>query len=104
MNGYLRQIQKALAFIEEHLDEELRPEGIAPHAGISMWHFQRIFSGALGQPVMDYLRRRRLSWAMDRLCSKSATIHDIALDSGFRSQEAFRAPLETRFRLPSQCP
>ena len=34
MNGYLRQIQKALAFIEEHLDEELRPEGIALNAGI----------------------------------------------------------------------
>ena len=67
MSGYLRQLQRSLSFIEAHLGGELRIQAIARHAGMSMWHFQRIFSAALGQPVMDYVRRRRLSRALEAL-------------------------------------
>ena len=70
MTGYLKQLQRARALTEQHLDEEMRPECIARHTGMSMWHFQRIFSGALGQPVMDDVCRRRLcSGGHDFICN-----------------------------------
>lgn len=104
MSGYLRQLQRSLSFIEAHLGEELRIQAIARHAGMSMWHFQRIFSAALGQPLMDYVRRRRLSRAMEVLCSRREGILDIALDSGFRSQEAFTRAFKAMFGVtPGAC-
>lgn len=104
MTGYVRQLQRAMTFIEDHLAEDLRPDAIAREAGMSMWHFQRIFSAALGQPLMDYVRRRRLSCAMLRLGSTADLIHDIALDSGFESQEAFTRAFRAMFGVtPGAC-
>lgn len=104
MTGYLRQLQRAILFIEEHLAEDLRPDAIASEVGMSMWHFQRIFSAALGQPVMDYVRSRRLSCAVDALCAGRQSLIDIALDSGFQSQEAFTRAFKSMFGItPGTC-
>lgn len=104
MTGYLRQIQRAVTFIEAHLGEELRASVIARHAGISMWHFQRVFSAMLGQPLMDYVRSRRLSRAMEALCCSRQSILDIALDHGFGSQEAFTRAFKDMFGItPGVC-
>lgn len=104
MTGYLRTLQRTIDFIEEHLDEPLDVRGIARHAGMSMWHFQRVFSAALGQPVMDYVRRRRLSRAAGALCSTRRNLIDIALDSGFQSQEAFTRAFKATFGItPGAC-
>jgi AraC family transcriptional regulator len=104
MSGYLRQLQRSLSFIEAHLGGELRIQAIARHAGMSMWHFQRIFSAALGQPVMDYVRRRRLSRALEALTGTSQPLIDIALDHGFGSQEAFTRAFKDMFGVtPGAC-
>ena len=104
MTGYLRQLQRSLSFIEAHLGGELRVEAIARHAGMSMWHFQRVFSAALGQPVMDYWRPRRLSRALEALADARQSLHDIALDHGFGSQEAFTRAFKDMFGItPGAC-
>jgi AraC family transcriptional regulator len=104
MSGYLRQLQRSLSFIEAHLGGELRIQAIARHAGMSMWHFQRIFSAALGQPVMDYVRRRRLSRALEALTGTIQPLIDIALDHGFGSQEAFTRAFKDMFGVtPGAC-
>jgi AraC family transcriptional regulator len=104
MSGYLRQLQRSLSFIEAHLGGELRIQAIARHAGMSMWHFQRIFSAALGQPVMDYVRRRRLSRALEALTGTRQPLIDIALDHGFGSQEAFTRAFKDMFGVtPGAC-
>jgi AraC family transcriptional regulator len=104
MSGYLRQLQRSLSFIETQLGGELRVQVIARHAGISMWHFQRVFSAALGQPVMDYVRRRRLSQAMQELASTQKPLFDIAIDHGFGSQEAFTRAFKDMFGItPGVC-
>lgn len=100
MSGYLRQLQRSLSFIEAHLGGELRIQAIARNAGMSMWHFQRIFSAALGQPVMDYVRCRRLSGALEKLTSTNQALTDIALDHGFGSQEAFTRAFKDMFGIP----
>ena len=104
MTSYVRQLQRSIDFIETHLGEELRTDRIAKHAGMSMWHFQRVFSAALGQPVMDYVRRRRLSRAMEELASTRKSLFDIALDHGFGSQEAFTRAFKDMFGItPGVC-
>jgi len=53
---------------------------------------------------MDYVRRRRLSVAVDALRNSKREILDIALDSGFESQEAFTRAFKAMFGVtPGVC-
>lgn len=97
MSAYLHQLQKALQFIEANRHEKITAGQIARHAGISPWYFQRPFSAAVGQPLMEYVKRRQLVAAMEQLRSTRRPIIDIALDAGFNSQEAFTRAFKAMF-------
>jgi AraC family transcriptional regulator len=89
MDHYLPAIHRALACIEEGLTEPLTLEGISRRAGFSLWHFQRIFTAYVGEPLGSYVRRRRLTAAADELRTSKRPILDIALTYQFESHEAF---------------
>ncbi len=75
-------MQKAADFIEENLKADLRLADIAEAAGYSVFHFCRIFQGAVGMPVMQYVLRRRLKHAAYAItCGMRAS--DAALLYGF---------------------
>src|SRR5262249_24950721 len=89
--------ERVLAHIERHLFEPLSVATLADVAGLSQFHFSRLFSARLGESVMAYVRRRRMLRAAARLGQNPGVEDDIeapalialALDCGFESQEAF---------------
>lgn len=91
---YYRQIQQAADLIEEHLNRELGIRDIAAAAGFSPFHFQRLFQAISGFTVKEYIRKRRLSEAARLLAETDDSILDIALASGYESQEAFTRAFE----------
>jgi AraC family transcriptional regulator len=95
--NYLRQVQRGIDFIEAHLDEEIPLGSVARHAGVSAWHFQRIFKGLTGDTLKSYIRARRLAMALDALLGEDACILAIALASGFESQAAFTRAFKAAF-------
>ena len=80
---------RALWYIESHLDEPITLDTLAAAAGISRYHLSRSFGYAFGMPIRDYLRRRRLSMAATALAAGETRILDLALSLGFGSHEAF---------------
>ncbi len=86
---YTEHMQKALDFMEGHLDGECPLESCACAAGYSMYHFSRIFKGMTGLPPMDYVRKRRLSMAAKDVAETELPIVDIAVKWGFESSETF---------------
>ena len=83
-------MDRARRHIEGHLDEPLSLDEIAEAAGLSPYHFSRLFSGRYGFTPMAYVRARRLEGAAERLRSgPRTTLIDLALDCGFDSQEGF---------------
>lgn len=81
---------RLLAWIEERLDEPLTLERIAQHAGLSAYHFSRLFTARMGRSVMAHVRGRRLVRGARRLCTEpDLKLVDLAFDCGFESQEAF---------------
>jgi AraC family transcriptional regulator len=77
-------------WIEQHLDDALSVETIAARAGLSPYHFSRLFSAAMGRGVMAHVRGRRLVRAARRMADDPGLrLVDLALDCGFDSQEAF---------------
>lgn len=77
-------------WIEQNLDGALTVELIADRAGLSPYHFSRLFSARMGRGVMAHVRGRRLVRAGRRLLEQpESRLIDLAFDAGFESQEAF---------------
>lgn len=94
---YLRQIQRGIDYIEAHLDTDIVTADVARHAGISHWHFQRIFKGLTNETLKTYIRSRRMAGALDALASGQSRIIDIAIQSGFETQESFTRAFKQAF-------
>ncbi|MCP3027838.1 AraC family transcriptional regulator [Halobacillus sp. A5] len=86
---YSDSIQRALDYIEENMQEQLKLEELAEASCFSPFHFHRVFQAMVGEPVMDYVRKRRLTSAAERLFYSEEKVIDIALDVGFHYHESF---------------
>ena len=86
--NYRACIQASIDYIEEHLKEELTAEALASSAGFSTYHYSRVFHAYVGKPVMEYIRCRRLAYAVVEL-AQGKRIIDIALEYGFETHNGF---------------
>jgi len=96
---YLEIIHSAIDYIEEHLTDEISLQDISGEAGLSPYHFHRIFHGITGNTVSEYIRERRLSLASDDLVSSKKRIIEISVEYGFESQESFTRAFKKQFGL-----
>jgi AraC-like DNA-binding protein len=78
-----RRAVEAALWIDEHADEPLDLETTAKEAGLSAFHFLRLFSAVLGVTPHQYLVRSRLRHAARLLADHDRAITDVALDVGF---------------------
>lgn len=88
-NEYVRRIQNAVDYIEEHLSEEVWLSDAAEKAYWSVFHFMRTFSAVVGMSFRDYVRLRRMEVAAYNLKFTDKRILDIAIDVGYETQQAF---------------
>ena len=77
-----RAVRTAL-WIDSHSVEPLNLEGIAREAGLSPFHFLRVFSRVLGVTPHQYLVRSRLRRAARMLTDEGRAVTDVAFDCGF---------------------
>ena len=96
---YLDQVQRGIDFIEERLGVDLETADVAREAGISHWHFQRIFKALTNETLKTYIRSRRLAVALEMLLSTERRIIEIALEAGFQSQESFTRVFKLAFGI-----
>jgi AraC family transcriptional regulator len=97
---YTARFHRVVEHIDRHLDETLDLETLAGVANFSPFHFHRLFSAWMGETVGEYLRRRRLEIAAQRLISQPAVpVLQVALSVGFGSTEAFARAFKSRFGL-----
>lgn len=82
-------LRRALRFVQDHLDDELRLEDLAEVAGYSPFHFHRLFRARVGEPVHGHVKRLRMERAARRLRDTHESVLDVALVSGFQSAESF---------------
>ena len=79
-----------LTHIEANLFEPLSVGGLAAVAGLSPFHFSRLFTARIGESVMSHVRRKRMLYAAARLLGdRPPALAELAFDCGFESQEAF---------------
>lgn len=86
---FIREISKAIDFIEINLKKDITYKDVAEHIYVSCYHFHRIFSMVTGMAPKEYIRNRRLSEAGKKLLVSDEKVIDIALEYGYKGPESF---------------
>ncbi|MSA61170.1 helix-turn-helix domain-containing protein [Gordonibacter pamelaeae] len=101
MHEWRRQVQTIVDAIDESIanrdDEALALRALAERLGYSEFHTTRKFKEVSGMPLRDYLRTRRLAFALKEVRDGDKALLDIALDHGFSSHEAFTRAFKGAF-------
>lgn len=95
---YAARMHRVLEFIDRHLEESLELDALASVANFSAYHFHRLFTAWMGETLGEFVRRRRLEVAAQRLAAQPRlAVTEVALGVGFGSTEAFSRAFKTRF-------
>lgn len=86
---WIKSINRAIEFMEDHLLEDIHAEDVACQVHISTFHFQRAFSLLTGMTIGEYLRKRRLSLAGEELIRGDTKVVNAAYKYGYESPESF---------------
>jgi AraC-like DNA-binding protein len=83
-----RAVETAL-WIDTHSHRQIDLEAAAQQAGLSPFHFLRLFSATLGVTPHQYLLRSRLRHAVRLLADDDIPVTDVAYDVGFADLSNF---------------
>lgn len=102
-NPWLDRLERALALLAERLDEPPSLDELAAAAGISPFHFHRIWRAMTGEPVGQTVARLRIAAAQQRLAGGTGNVTDVAMHGGFGTSQSFaRAFRKIAGMSPSQ--
>ncbi len=98
--NYLNQVQRGIDYVEEHLHEPITLADVSRAAGVSHWHFLRMFKALTKETLKSYIRSRRLAEARVELLTSADSVLAIALRAGFESQASFTRAFRAAFGMP----
>ena len=93
--GVENSIFHSLELIESRICEKLTVANIAGAVYFSKYHYQRLFREIVGDSVMEYVTKRKLTLAGRKLLESNASVLDVALDYGYESREVFARNFKT---------
>lgn len=91
------RILRVLLHLEANLDERWTLQELADRAGLSPFHFHRVFRTVVGESVHRHIRRLRLERAALFIKNSDASTIELMLPSGFDSREGFSRAFAAHF-------
>lgn len=99
----LEAVQATLAIIESSLTRPLTITDLAASIHMSPHHAHRVLSRAVGQPIMNYVRARRLSASIELLLQPHLRIIDISQYFAFEHEQSYIRAFRKQFQVtPAQ--
>lgn len=92
-------VSQAIRYIENNLDSKLDLETVATALHYSKYHLHRIFTKIVGLTIHEYVQRRQLTEAAKLLVFSKRPIIEIALISGYESQQAFTSIFKAMYKM-----
>jgi AraC family transcriptional regulator len=93
------QLRRAIDYIQDHIGEGLDLGSISQAAGLSAFHFARLFKAATGHSPFQFVTRTRMERARELLRKTRLPIFEIADRVGYQKPSHFSA----RFRSVLGC-
>lgn len=83
------QMRAVIAYIEEHLNEQISLATLAQLARLSQHHFCRAFKQSFGIPPHGYHLQRRMQQAQVLLSDRATSITEVGLILGYANSSSF---------------
>jgi len=97
-NDYVQRINAAIDHILNNLDQPLPLDTVADAAGLSPFHFHRVFKAIQGETLLEFTQRIRLERAISKMThAPTRPLADVATECGFGSQSDFSRCFKKRF-------
>ena len=96
---YHAKILRVLIRMERDIDRAWTLEELASIASFSPYHFHRVFTSMVGEPVATYLRRIRLEAAAGQLSGTTLPVSEIGASYGYENPEVFSRAFAKRFGI-----
>ncbi len=93
----IRRLIEVLRLIEDRPEEAVDLAALASAAGLSKYHFLRVFGRFIGMTPYQYVLRARMTRAARRLKTSEDSVLAVALDSGFGDLSTFNARFRATF-------
>ncbi|MCC3863767.1 AraC family transcriptional regulator [Terrisporobacter petrolearius] len=84
----LNELNHVIDYIEDHITDNLSLEMISEYAGVSDYHFRKIFFYISGMTLSEYIKNRKLSEASKDLLN-GEKVTDVAFKYGYQSMDGF---------------
>ena len=95
-----RHYKRVLDYIARHYSETITLEAMAHQAGISPFHFARLFKQTIGQSPHQFVMAYRIEQAKKMLADLTRPMIDIAHACGFADQAHFSRVFKQIERIP----
>lgn len=96
---YEARISRAIAFVDANPAETISLEKLASIACLSPFHFHRVFRSLTGEPVREFVERRKLEHAIAMASKGSSWKHASSL-CGFASPISFTRAFKRVYGVP----
>ncbi|WP_066650873.1 helix-turn-helix domain-containing protein [Sphingomonas sp. CCH10-B3] len=94
------RLARVIEFIDSRLDQPIHLNDLAEVAGLSPFHFSRMFKLATGETPYHFVGSRRLDRARTMLVGGDLGLAELALACGFASQSHFTAAFTKAIGTP----
>lgn len=84
-----QQMRRIMDFVQANLSQDLSLEALARQAGLSPYHFARLFRQTSGESPHQFVLGQRIARARQLLETRDLPVAQIALESGFADQSHF---------------
>jgi AraC family transcriptional regulator len=85
----VRQLRTVEDHVREKLDEEISVETMAELAGLSPFHFSRVFKQSTGMSPLQFVTRERITRAQQLIRETSLSLIEVGLEVGYASPSHF---------------
>lgn len=94
------RIEKAIAYITGNLARDLSLDQLALAAGLSKFHFSRLFTNEVGISPLQYINKRRAEYAAHQLIMFPERKHlEVAFECGYSSPAVFARSFKARYGI-----
>jgi len=80
------RLNRVFAYVEANMEEAVHLSALAETAGMSVYHFAKLFKATTGKSPHQYLLRRRIERAKELLRKPELSLSEISLQAGFSDQ------------------
>ena len=97
---YQDRLRRVIAYIYDHLDDELDLNRLADVACMSPYHWHRVYQALCGETIAATVKRLRLHRAAGYLAQTSMAVRDIAKRTGYANLQSFTRIFNSVYGLP----